>query len=541
MPGKLTKTIIKERTEEYWNRFRGDYDCYVDELLGRELTYAYAHPLDDGTPRLRRLDKPVHTLALTVGESFEPLLQVACVLRPKRVVLILNDFYGDTPGLDHGSTLKRLMKKLYQVADLPESLQSSLRDGDFDPVMLEADTPTQVFQALRDAMQKPEAQPPEGCVNAVDITGAKKSMVVGAFLYAAHSGLPITYVDFDSDAYNNHWGKPYGYKCKIGQIASPYEAFRLRDWEQVRQLYSSYNFRSASALLGKPKDGNDPGVGIMGAMSSTLDEGMKGKSLYEQTDIDKVARLVKVMEMYEAWDSGDFGNAKKLADQLPESIVPSSVTTLGANWPIVSGGNAQSWPTDIYADASKLKVYAYDELRRIERLIDIYQDFRSAFLRAGGLSEVIVAARIVALIVDQSVKIDFLVALGGRTPEAKKTFKALLSPAGASIALNDFGLQNAPKASVIVSRSMTEWWRATTHFSSITGWDTFLDRRNVLTHRYVAVSEDIAKDALRFATANFEDFTGSKLESLALTAQAATWQELCRILQLDFLPPNLSL
>ncbi|MFZ1406195.1 MAG: hypothetical protein WAW03_24140, partial [Anaerolineae bacterium] len=79
MPGKLTKTIIKERTEEYWNRFRGDYDCYVDELLGRELTYAYAHPLDDGTPRLRRLDKPVHTLALTVGESFEPLLQVACV------------------------------------------------------------------------------------------------------------------------------------------------------------------------------------------------------------------------------------------------------------------------------------------------------------------------------------------------------------------------------------------------------------------------------------------------------------------------------
>ena len=416
MPGKLTKTIIKERTEEYWNRFRGDYDCYIDELLGRELTYAHAHPLDDGTPRLRRLDKPVHTLALTVGESFEPLLQVACVLRPKRVVLILNDFYGDTPGRDHGDTLKRLMKKLSQVADLPESMQPSLRDGDFDPFTLKADTPTQVFQALRDAMQKPEAQPLEGYVNAVDITGAKKSMVVGAFLYAAHSGLPITYVDFDSDAYNSHSGKPYGYRCRIGQIANPYEAFRLRDWEQVRQQYSSYNFRSARALLGKPKDRDVSGFGIMGAMSDTLDEDKKGGSLYDQPDIDKVTRLAKVMEMYEAWDSGDFDNAKKLADHLPESITPSSVTILGANWPIVSGGNAQSWPTDIYTDASKLKVYAYDELRRIERLIDIYQDFRSAFLRAGGLSEVIVAARIVALIVDQSVKIDFLVALGGRPP-----------------------------------------------------------------------------------------------------------------------------
>jgi hypothetical protein len=178
-------------------------------------------------------------------------------------------------------------------------------------------------------------------------------------------------------------------------------------------------------------------------------------------------------------------------------------------------------------------------LKRIERLIDIYQDFRSAFLRSGGLSEVLVAARIVDLIVDSSVKCNFLSALRERTPGAEKMFRALRGSAGQSISLNDLGLRNAPKECVIISQPMSDWWHSTTHFKSETGWETFLDRRNVLTHRYVAVSEDLAKDALRFAVANFENFTNSPLGSLDLKAQAVTWHELCRMLQLDFLPPQL--
>ena len=37
----------------------------------------------------------------------------------------------------------------------------------------------------------------------------------------------------------------YGYTCRIGKIADPYEAFRLRDWERVSQLYERYDFRDA--------------------------------------------------------------------------------------------------------------------------------------------------------------------------------------------------------------------------------------------------------------------------------------------------------
>lgn len=538
MPGKLTKTSIKERTEEYWEYRRehqDDHDCYVDELLGRELIFARDHPLEDGTPRLRRLDTCVDTLALTVGESFEPLLQVMCVLHPKRVVLILNNFYGDTPGIVHGKTLKGLMKRLSHVSDLPGEMRPTLSDNDFDLVELEADTPTQVFRALRDTMQKLGAQSSESHANAVDITGAKKSMVVGAFLYAAHSGLPITYVDFDE--YDSTWGKPRGYTCTIGQIRNPYEAFRLREWERVRQLYSRYNFRDAVELIvGIP---GHPETGIRELMSRNLEGNQARLKLYDPGDLAKVDQLLDLLNIYEAWDSGDFQSAIHLADKLPEQVVPSSVTTLGDSWPVITHTSTTTWPTDIYTDARKLSVYAFDELKRIERLMQYNQDFRSAFLRAGGLSEVLMTARIVSLIIDASVKNDFLTALSDRTPNAEKMFIALLKPAGTSFTLNDLGLRNSPKASITVAKPMTDWWRVTKYFGGATGWGLFLDRRNVLTHRYIAVSEELARDALRFARANLEDYIGAPLESLTLNAQAIDWHELCRTLRLDFLPPNL--
>lgn len=246
MSFQLIKHNIKDRTREYWEKSRNagsanrfsSYECYIDQLLSTELSKAEpSHHIGN-----------VHTLALTVGESFEPLLQIVCVLKPQRVVLILNSFYGGTPGIDHGRDLKELMLYLNQNQSLG-NFSPQLSANNFDLVELPDDTPTHVFCALREAFQKSAAQPPAGCTNVVDITGAKNSMIVGAFLYAAHSGLPITYVDFGE--YDSDWRRPYGYTCRIGAIANPYEAFHLRDWEQVRRLYESYNFRGARALLGK--------------------------------------------------------------------------------------------------------------------------------------------------------------------------------------------------------------------------------------------------------------------------------------------------
>ena len=54
----LRKEDIKEHTEEFW-KYKYGYDCYVDELLGRELQEARRNDL----ARLRGLAEPVHTLS----------------------------------------------------------------------------------------------------------------------------------------------------------------------------------------------------------------------------------------------------------------------------------------------------------------------------------------------------------------------------------------------------------------------------------------------------------------------------------------------
>ncbi|MDW8234944.1 MAG: hypothetical protein RMJ54_19400, partial [Roseiflexaceae bacterium] len=143
----LTKTDVRERTREYWEKGQKwetntRYNCYINQLLGQELQAASKDP-----DRLRGVGQPVHTLALTVGESFEPLLQVVCVLQPQRVVLILNTFYGDTPGIDHGEHLEQLMIKLSQ-SSLPSNFRPQLSVNNFDLIELPKDTPTYVFRAL---------------------------------------------------------------------------------------------------------------------------------------------------------------------------------------------------------------------------------------------------------------------------------------------------------------------------------------------------------------------------------------------------------
>ena len=589
MTGKLHKTVIKERTEEYWEQHKDDYGCYVEELIGRELTYAHNHPLDDDTPRLRPLDKPVHTLALTVGESFEPLLQVTSVLRPKRVVLILNNFYGETPGKDRGRTLKRLMMQLAKAPGLPDDLRPSLGESDFDLVKLNADTPTHVFRALRDAMQKPEAQPKEDYVNAVDITGAKKSMVVGAFLYAAHSGLPITYVDFDE--YNSDWGRPYGYKCKIGQIRNPYEAFRLREWEQVRQLYNSYNFRGARTLLGKARDGDEPGSGIMRAMSDILDSFEKDKSLYEESDIEKAKRLVQAMEMYEAWENGDYVRAKSLLDgfapPLPPDVAPLGIIELGGDWPSAS---AIANPTDaakhlltahldlkqgktepsnsIFGKPSLLWAYVLDETAKIERLSVKNEDYRSAFLRAAGLEEFLLKARLclcwlnskLEVVIDKdlptlSVKLNpeiqrrgFNAVVGHSSGDGMR--ETLRRKKSLTLTLHKRGDMQVSLADI--APQLFEYWKDKSLdfdvFLSERGNPGFTRLRGEAIHTHLYIPKHVAEAAIELVSAAVDEFEANWLKCFhpevlqqaeGKSVEAPPWRRLYEVFDLGFLPPKL--
>jgi hypothetical protein len=589
MSHKLRRKDIRGRTEEYWERWKGNYHCYIEELLGRELAWADTHPLPGCTPRLCRLAKPIHALAMTVGESFEPLLQVICVLKPTRLILILNEKYGTTDGRDHGDSLCRLVRKLSMAPDLPKEFEPDVTGMSFDLVKVKADTPTEVFRALRDALQDPEAQPQAGWVNAVDITGAKKSMVVGAFLYAAHSALPITYVDFDE--YNSDFGRPYGYKCRIGQIADPYEAFQLRDWEQVRQLYRRYNFRGARELIGTAATEDGPGLGILGAMSSHLAGNKTVRKLYDPEDIAKVEKLLQILQMYEAWDNGEFRQAKKLADAfqpaLPSDVVPWAVSVLGDIWPnavdVIAPGDAarqlldehlklkrgETKPSDsIFAQPVQLLAYVRDELAKIERLIAKNEDYRSTFLRAAGLHEFMLKARLALCWLNNGLEARLTGAsdwqsVGDFGEAEKDAFESLVETSN-EWKLREALKSNPPEAYNVKGGNVRRSVNAPclepygdglsldletlVHDEGARARPVFVKLRGETVHTHLYIPHHVAKAAVDLVQAAVIDFETKWLEHFhPCTSQVGAnmsvicpkWSKLCTVCRLSFLPPQL--
>ncbi len=95
--------------------------------------------------------------------------------------------------------------------------------------------------------------------------------------------MSISYVDFDDNQYDPKRGKPYGYACRIGEIANPYRSFSLREWERVRTLYHQYNFWGAKDVLEER---------VESAMKDYLPE-----------HLDKLTRLKQILKCYEQWDN----------------------------------------------------------------------------------------------------------------------------------------------------------------------------------------------------------------------------------------------
>lgn len=627
----LRKPDIRKRTEEYWDKCakHRNYDCYLEELLGRELEHADAHPIVDDSDEVARLQRPksnVHTLALTVGESFEPLLQIICVLQPKRVVLILNRSYAETTGYDHGSSLCKLIERISDrtdsaFADFPEQFRPNVETC--EQVEVKADTPTEVFRALQAEMQKAEARPPENHINVVDITGAKKSMVVGAFLYAAHSHHPITYVDFEE--YDLDYGRPYGYKPKIGQISDPYEAFQLRDWEQVRQLYDRYNFRRARALLGTTATDGNPASGILKVMSSHLGEASTERSLYSQEDIAKAAQLAKLLQVYEIWENGDYQHAQMLAQKLTKELSdteelerlglwPRAIFTL-EDWPsavkledkgeaveLDEAGDAalqllqehlalkrgETGPeTSIFNQPAKLFAYTRDEFAKIERLIEKNEDYRSAYLRSVGLHEFLLKARMAQVWLHKQVELRKKIEHGTERikPDALTEqnfcdgFDEIVECSEAQHMRNfldqdkrwrfSFRSEGGKFSFRINQRSqqlerkhpppLEPYWQGQAlNLEQLMFGSTsvFVKLRHEAIHTHLYIPRNVAEAAcalVKSAVAEFEQnwlehfYPGTTKAAGAMAgsppldpgAQAPEWSALCRLLKLDFLPPQL--
>ena len=459
---------------------------------------------------------PCETLVLLVGFSLEPLLQSVCVYQPQKVILLLNK--TGYPGKTHEmwdvfaqhvvEAIGHLVKK--KLLDQPPEFPGEKGKQGY-PV---ADSPEAVFQTLVDVLH-------DETDVVIDVTGGKKSMVSGAYLYAAYAGARVSYVDFEE--YDAERRRPYGYSCKIGELANPYQEFALREWERVRALYERYQFQEARAVLDS----------ILPTMTKVMEE-------TEQP----LCTLAAFLEYYEQWDRGEYRSAKQSAQSLPGFEQPGAVVGLGDQWFEIAGSDFSQKPRHFYGNLPALQVYVWDELVRIRRLIDYNEDYRSAFLRAGGVNEIVMLARVVSLVPDGTDKDSLLNALDERTPDVRRLFIALLDPDKTTMDVQkDIPFRNAPGLRISRPTPVNPWWKATNLFKANDGWETFLTRRNELAHKYFSVPKEWAEDALAFVRANFEDFLksipASEVQTVVRT-EALPWSELCDLCGLSrFLPPTL--
>ncbi|MFZ5591098.1 MAG: CRISPR-associated protein [Bacillota bacterium] len=514
------------------------YIAHKESRLGNrsllEAELEYFHQED----RLKKL-QPCRTLILLVGLSPEPLLQSICVFRPQEIALIFNKEYINEQWNEYAGHIYEALEKLKQNGLIDCSTTIVGEKGSKNPGYVTEDNPAAVFQTLRKVINELPSENKRKDV-VIDITGGKKSMVAGAFLFAAYAGLRISYVDFEE--YDPDHRRPYGFSCRVGELNNPYARFALQAWERLRTLYEQYQFREAQALL---KDINE-------AMSEVLPEIR-----------EPIAKLRQYLDYYEKWESGNWRGAKKLAASLQPFKQPTAVDKLGDQWYAISGNSFQ--PVEkFYGDDERLKIYAYDELQRIKRLIEKKQDYRAAFLRAGSLSEIINIFRLVRLVKEQcknkSEVEQFLEALDENTPFASNVFNALLKKAGDYISIGKYDIKekkdlafgdNTPEIRIKLTKPTNKWWNNSTLFKDKNyaqnkkaqkGWRVFLDVRNKLAHAYFSVPEDWAREALAFVEANLADWLGGPVEEKCrdLYARALPWSKLCQLCGVSqFLPPLL--
>ncbi len=385
---------FQRKTERFWDkRFDGDeayIEAYITDLLPAELDYAKRKG-SITIPSVWRSGEG--RLVLTVGYSWEPLLQSLCVYKPIEVVLILSDNYGNSRAEDKQITFEWAAKRLAERKLIPAVPQIS-------SIIIQTISSTgDVFHQLQEYFQNQQ----DLDSTLIDITGGKKSTVAGCYLFAAtYSSLGVTYVDFDE--FNLERGRPYGFTCRINAVENPYQTFQLRQWEHIEEAYKKHGFRSAKEQL------------------EAVKSALEGLGERFRSESDAVTHLQHALDMYEAWDNGDYHTAYQRHSRLPDNPVPDAVRVLGPDWPSPPSNTGRQAPkiktigdellrnvklylgekgndlkSSLYLRPQQLMAYAWDEIAKVGRLIALREDYRSALLRAAGLCDTLLRARIVGL------------------------------------------------------------------------------------------------------------------------------------------------
>lgn len=465
-------------------------------------------------------------LVLLVGHSLEPLLQTILAYRPRQILLVLNQNYPVAGALVAGGTFARRHVLPYIQKLSQHNCSANVRQP-FQ--VLAEDNPEAVFRHLNEALRQ-DIHERKRIV--VDITGSKKSMVAGAFLFAAYTGNGVSYVDFDD--YDDAGRRPLGYTCRIGLLDNPYQRFSLREWGQVRQFYAHDAFDAAAQ-------------GLQDIISS-----MAGYFTDEQ--IAAARRLHWVITWYDLWVNGNYHTAWERYEEgrpagLEELPMLPAVAALGPTWPRAARQLGETTTlaeisrelnellANFYTDRQRLLLYAQDESHKVIRLAHEKADHRSALIRAAGLNEVLFKSRVLWLWDNH-----YLTSNDARDHNwlqkklgAWQAWHILTEAPGQErqFTFHDSGRQMRLTRAAGAPQVADEYWLP--YLSP----EEVRDLRNKSTHTVLPIPAGVAQSAAYSTQANLaalaKNWFGVPLPD---ASQPLPWEELCTLCEVDFIPPE---
>lgn len=303
-------------------------------------------------------------LILCVGYSPEPLLLAVAHHSPAEVLLLKETSLQG----DYLQTLEELWNR-HRPGNLPE-----FRDLGFRVVR---DSAADLFLAVRDAVQ---ARQPGGRI-VLDITGAKKSMIAGAFLAAGFLELETSYVDFGE--YDPVLRRPVPGTSRPGRLSHPYRLFKLREESQLQEELDRGNFPEAERLASTLLDmARSPEVSELLA---------PGEADARSARFEVVGQAARA---YRRWREGFYAEAAEMLERSAAGIpVPATVERLSSAWPRSTDPHNEIvetlMPVRVFADPSLALAYFLDVLvwNSPER---IGEHPRESFLRIYGTVESVI-------------------------------------------------------------------------------------------------------------------------------------------------------
>lgn len=567
MDNLLERYEIEDLTQTFWvEKERDNVDAWQHYLVRAEsghgeikdfslLAYEMVYAKERAEKEDRKLSyfpapQPNTTLVVLVGESWEPIFQSIWAHNPQRLVPIVNEKYPNrqaessdakTSGSDYWAGIRHWLQKL--LKQQPHGDRWNL-SGDFLPQIVEnsqgiqpensflsvKDDPDEVFRFLQEHLGRCLLDDPT-CRIVVDITGAKKTMVAGAFMFAAYNNVEICYVD--TERHRN--GRPYGYSCCFRVVSNPMKTFFLQSWDKLGKLYDQYDFSGALNLL--PEDETFP-------------------------QIENLRRFLMLCHYWETrqWPLG----WEIVAENLPEDLDPHVPLVVQELHKFMPQAEASELKPDLFFNPKHVVIYVHDELHRVHRLLSIKESYREAFSRAYAVYETLFKARVILLFTKSLIEVLPVIWDKESSKYVPKQANGRSIPADPTQSWYDaclkacLTMQSHSARELLKGAEQIAKWKNKRFQLSLVASDSLpslaeglnpgrylREKRNAITHSYMPVAEDDVEKVVNLTQRSFDDYQAwvkwaQHPEKVVVDKKSnyfvPSWVELKQIIDLHFIP-----